>query len=306
MKSDYILLILYLSFSPIMAQNSMEVFEKYHNRLCNILINTSNSIDDYFVEGNQTSKRSKTYAELSSSIAIENRQNFEKDIRLRLRLSLPKIQKNLRLIFEDDNNNDTLYDRTTLNDEKLIDKSYYLRLEYLRFIKRRLNLALGAGLRVRQGNLVPYLNLRSRINLYKKDFIKSMLYNRFRFYSDREIENIFEFNTLYIVNDSLYLLFRNQFSYSNKNKFEEIYHDLSLVKELSSKKQLNLGIGLRSHSKNFKTYSKEYYHIHTLYKHTFYKHWLYYQIAPSLLWREENHFKTSYRLMVNFGIYFKK
>lgn len=294
-------------FSKVYAKSNMEVLEAYHAELCNILVNTSNSIDDYFIEDNLSNlKKNTTYAEFSTSVAIETEQAFEKDVRLRLRLKLPKIQKKLRIIFEDDNRNNSLYDRTTLNNEKLIDKSYYLRLEYLRLVKKKFNLALGVGLRVRQGNLVPYLNFRSRYDIFTDERFKSKFYNRFRYYSDGEIEDIFEFNNIYTFDNSVYAILENKLSYSNQDSYEIAYHDLSLIKQLSDKKQLSVGVGIRSDLVNFKHYDVEYYHIHTLYHHLFYKNWLYYQVAPSTLWRESNHFKISYRLMLNFGILFKK
>jgi len=298
--------ILFILFFKVHAQSSMEILEEYHDELCDILVNTSNSIDDYFIEDNSSSLRSRTHAKFSTSIAMEASQKFEKDIRLRLRLNLPKIQKNLRIIFEDDNNNNSFYDRTTLNNEKLRDKSYYLRLEYLKLVKKKFNLALGVGLRVRQGHLVPYLNLRSRYDVFKYKTFKSAFYNRLRYYSDGEIENILEFNNLYTFDSSVYAILQNQLSYSNKDSYEIAYHNLSLIKQLNDKKQLSVGMGIRSDLVNFKNYDVAYYHIHTLYHHVFYKKWLYYQVAPSVLWRESNDFSISYRLMLNFGVIFKK
>jgi len=299
------LLLLFFITTVIYADNNQSDIDEYHDNLCKILVSTSNSIDNYFIEAN-SSISSTTHAEFSSSMAMENSQSFEKSVRLRLRLSLPKIQKNLRLIFEDENNDNSLYDRTTLNEEKLIDKSYYLRLEYFKFIKKKFNLVAGAGLRIRHGNLVPYLNLHARFDLYEEKPIKSSFYNRFRFYSDGEIEDIFEFNTLYRFDRSAYAIFRNQLTFSNLDNVETLYHDISLVKELNEKKQLSVGGGIRSELKNFKDYNVEYCHLHTLYHHLFYKNWGYYQVAPSVLWRESNHFSISYRLMLNFGILFNK
>jgi len=299
----YILIIL---FSQLYAKSNMEILEEYHDELSTVLVNVSNSIDDYFIEDNSSSLKSKTYAKFSSSIAMEGNQKIEKDMRLRLRLNLPKIQKNLRIIFEDDNYDNSFYDRTTLNNEKLKDKSYYLRLEYLKLVKKKFNLGLGLGLRVRQGNLVPYLNFRSRYDVFKNETFKSLFRNRFRYYSDGEQEDVLEFNNLYIFDDSVYTILQNELSYSNKDSYELAYHDLSLIKKLSDKKQLSVGMGIRSGLVNFKDYNIEYYHIHTLYHYTFYKNWLYYEVSPSVLWRESNNFNISYRLMLNFGILFKK
>lgn len=288
------------------AKLELGVLDEYHDSLCDVLVNTSNSIDDYFIDDNSTKIRSKTYAKFSTSIAVEDNQKLEKDIRLRLRLNLPKVQRNLRLIFEDDNYNNEFYDRTTLNSEKLKDKSYYLRLDYFKFIKKKFNLSLGVGLRVRQGNLVPYLNFHSRYDIFENREFKSAFYNRLRYYSDGEIEDILEFNNRYIVDNSVYLILGNKLSYSDRDSYQIAYHDLSLIKELSDKKELGVGFGIRSSLVDFKNYSVEYYHIHTLYHHLFYKKWLYYQLAPSILWRESNNFNISYRMMINLGIIFKK
>lgn len=48
------------------------------------------------------------------------------------------------------------------------DKRYYLRLEYFNYVKDTFNLQLGGGVRFRDGNLVPYLNINSKYTLYEK------------------------------------------------------------------------------------------------------------------------------------------
>jgi len=239
-----------------------------------------------------------------NSFAIENHQKFEKDLRLRLRLSLPKIQKNLHLIFEDESNDNTLYDSTKLTNQHIDEKRYYLRLEYFYLVKKKLNMAFAGGVRIRHSHLVPYLNISSRYDLYDKGYLNSELYNRFRYYTDGEIEDSFEFNTKYKVNDSLNVFWKNQLSYSNKEEFQNIINDVSWIKILNDKKQLSVGIGVVSSLTNFKKINIDYVHIHGLFHHVFYKDWIYYQVAPSILWRESNEFKTSYRYMMNFGILF--
>ena len=298
------LLLLLLITSMYAKENSL-VWDEYHAGLCSALISTSNSIDNYFIEDN-SSDSSTTNAHFSTSFAMENHQKMEKDIRFRLRLNLPKIQKNLRLIFEDENNENTLYDGTTLTDTHLDNKRYYLGLEYFNFMRDKLNMVAGAGVRIRQRMLVPYFNLRSRYKAYHNEGLKSEFYNRFRFYSDGEIENVFEFDSVYHINPSFYATWRNQLRYDNQEPFESMTSDLSLIKVLKEKTQMSMGLGIINHLKNFKNLNVEYYHLHTLYHHVFYKNWIYYQVAPSLLWRESNDFEVSYRFMVNLGILFNK
>jgi hypothetical protein len=241
---------------------------------------------------------------LINSFAIESHQSLEKDIRLRLRLSLPKIQKNLRLVFEDETNDNTLYDSTKLTNERLEDKNYYLRLEYFKYIKKNLNMAVSGGLKISDGNFVPYLNLRSRYSLHDKEKLSSELYNRLRYYTDGEIDNAFEFNSEYAFSDTVNLYFRNQLSYSNKDDLQTVINDFSWIKTLNEKEQVGAGFGVVSKLKNFKNPSVDYTHFYTLFHHIFYKDWMYYQVAPSVLWRESNDFKISYRYMMNLGVIF--
>ena len=296
------ILLLFL-LSTLNAEEQNMLLDEYHDELCNILVDTSNSIDDYFVDSNST-ESSTTRAELINSFAIENNQNFEKDIRLRLRLSLPKIQKNLRLFFEDETQDNTLYDSTKLTDKHLNKKKYYLRLEYFKFVKNKLNTAVAAGVRIRHSHLVPYLNIRSHYDLYQQESINSELYNRFRYYIDGEISNAFEFNSKYTLEDRVDFFWRNQLSYSNQEEFQTIINDISGVKTINHKEQIGLGFGVVSQLKNFKNLNIDYAHIHGLFQHTVYRNWFYYQVVPSVLWRESNNFKISYRYMMNFGVIF--
>jgi hypothetical protein len=289
--------------TSLYAEDNITLLDEYHDDLCQILVETSNSIDGYFVDDNGT-ESSTTRAELINSFAIESHQGFEKDIRLRLRLSLPKIQKNLRLVFEDETNDNTLYDSTKLSNEHLEEKNYYLRLEYFKFIKKSLNMAFAGGVRVRNAHLVPYANIRSRYSLYDKEKLDSELYNRFRYYTDGEIEDAFEFNSKYSISSSLKVFFRNQLSYSNKDEFQTLINDLAWIKTLNDKEQVGAGFGIVGRVKNFKKSDTDYIHFHVLFHHIFYKDWIYYQVAPSILWRESNDFKTSYRYMMNFGLLF--
>jgi len=291
-------------FSLLSAQEDMSLLDKYHDGLCEILVNTSNSIDNFFIQDSNTSLSSRTHAELLTSLAKETYTDMEKDIRFRLRLDLPKIQKNLRLVFEDESSDDLLYDSTTLNNQKLKDKPYYLRLDYFSYIKNTFNTRIGGGIRFRSGHLVPYLNIHSKYELYNKNNHKSQLLNRFRYYSDGKIENNFQFNSLYTIYDDIYVTWDNDFYYSRDNAFETLSDDLSLVYLLSEKKQLNLGLGISSDVEKFQKLNVEYYYLHSSFYHLFYKDWVYYKLSPSILKRRINGFKPSYRFLVNVGIYF--
>ncbi|CAA6814438.1 MAG: Unknown protein [uncultured Sulfurovum sp.] len=302
------ILLLFLSFpffSFLQADTNTSIFDTYHDNLCKMLIDTSNSIDDYFIDGN-ISTSSNTYGEFSTSIAQESYLSFENDVRFRLRLNLPKIQKNLRLVFEDDSSDNLLYDGTQLNDQHLDTKEYFLRLEYLNYVKNTFNIRMGGGLKVRKRNLVPYLNVRARYEFYNEQKNKSELFNRFRYYSDGEIENNLELNSLYTISDDLYTLWTNTFYHTNRFPHETLASSITAVSIFTDKQHIRYGLGISSHVNKFQDLTVDYYYLHSAFHHLFYKDWAYYEISPSILQRKNNDFKTSYRLLVKFGIYFHK
>ncbi len=295
-----------ISFLSLLnAKDDISLFDEYHNRLCKVLVNTSNSIDDYFIEDDNNSLSSTTYAEFSTSFAKESYLDREKDVRFRLRVNLPKIQKKLRLVFEDENSDNLLYDGTALNNQDLQDKRYYLRLEYFTYLKETFHLQLGGGVRFRKRNLVPYLNINAKYELYNANKHRSQLLNRFRYYSDGEIENNFEFNSLYTFFDNFYLTFNNNLYHSTNNTFLTLFDDFSFVYFFNEKQQVNFGLGISSNLQRFEKSNVNYYYLHSSYRDIFYKDWVYYELSPSILKRSINDFKTSYRFLINFGIYFK-
>ncbi|MCK4440598.1 MAG: hypothetical protein KAU90_01240, partial [Sulfurovaceae bacterium] len=111
---NYLFYIIFL-LSILYSDFNSTILDQYHESLSNILVSSSDNIDNYFVEG--SSKGSKTTAQLKTSYAIENERKAEYALRLRLHLSLPKIQKYLRLIFEDTQSDDLLNDDTTLSNK---------------------------------------------------------------------------------------------------------------------------------------------------------------------------------------------
>ena len=298
---------LIILFFPIflLSNDNLNVFDYYHESLCSVLVNTSNSIDDYFIEDN-LSTSSTTYAEFSTLVAKESHSKLEKDIRFHLRLNLPKIQKNLRLYFEDESSDNLLYDGTALDNEQWKNKNYYLRLEFLKYVKDEFNVRVGAGVRFRESHLVPYYNIRSNYGLYSKNKLDVTLYNRFRHYSDGEIENNFEVNSLYtITDDTLFMTFRNGLYYSSDESEETLSSSLSFIRLFNEKQQMTLGVGAVSTLDSFQDYNLEYYYLQSTFHHLFYKDWLYYEVSPSILKRESNDFDISYRMLVKLGIYFK-
>ena len=299
-KKQIILIFVLSTF--LSAENNASFIDRYHDSLCEILIDTSNKIDNFLVDSNETTS-SKTHAELSTSVAKETYLSLEKDVRFRIKVDLPKVKKHLRLILEDEDSDDLLYDNTRLNDDALQEKQYHFRFEYFRFLGDKFNSKLGAGVRIRSNNLVPYVNHDTSYDFVKDKKMESTLANRFRFYTDGALEDTVEFNSLYNFDKTFYGMFRNAFRY-DESRTQVSFSTISFLKYFSDKKYINWGIGTTNKYENFKHREVDNFQLYSSWHHVFYKDWVYYEVAPSILKRESNDYKTSYRLLLNFGIYF--
>jgi hypothetical protein len=300
----YFYILIFLLVSVYGEFHSKEI-DRYHHQISHWLIESSNSIDDYFTDSNST-ETSSTFAELKTSFAAENTQDIDYGIRLKLRLDLPKIRKELRLIFEDADSDDQLYDGTILNnDYHLEEKEYYLRIDYLKLIRKKLHLRGGPGIRFRKSTLHPYINLKSKYYQQNTHYSKLIVSNRFRFYIDGDYENVFGTYRFFKLGESLYFTFTNTLRYRSWNHVQQIAHNLTFVHAFSGSEEREGRIGLSFvNDLDNRSIHSNYYQLHASYRDKFYRDWMYYEIAPAILRRRENRFHPTFRLMLNIGMRF--
>ncbi len=276
------------------------ILDIYHDKLSQILVESSNSVDDYFIETHSI-KKSKTQAELKTSFAVESNRESEYALRFRLRINLPKIQKKFRLFFEDEDSDNIFYDGTKLDNRyRVNNKSYFLRLDFFDYIFKKIDFTSGFGVKFRKFNLYPYVNLKVKYLFENRDFIAN---SRFRLYSDGKFENAVTLSKIEHLKKNIYILYRNFFKYKDRTNSTTIINSISMTKIISHKQELTTGVSFASRLDALKAYLS-YQQLYIAYREIFYKNWLYYEVSPSILWREENNFDSSYRCMFNLGMKF--
>ena len=294
-------LILSLFINLLFGDNDFFI-DEYRDKLSSILVNTMCSIDNFFVDSNE-SLHNDTHAEFSASIAQESHLKLEKDIRFKIRLRVPKIKKYLKLFLEDENSDDILYNKTRLEKDAIQDKNYYARLEFLKFDIKGFTTKFSGGVRIRSRNLVPYANHHINYKIHEDKRLKSNISNNFRLYTDGELEDYLDLTTLYIFNDSLTGIWRNALRY-DETPIETFYSDYSFLYKIDEKKQITMGVGMTDLVKNFGRSKIDNFNLHSSFFHTFHKNWIYYELSTYVLKRESNDYKNSYRVFLNFGIHF--
>ena len=150
--------------------------------------------------------------------------------------------------------------------------------------------------------MYPYFNLKARYILEDKNAVAS---NRFRLYSNGDFEDTLNLNKMQYFSSSVYLFYRNFFRYRSWTYNTSIVNSISATKILSNKKEFSLGVSLTSELEILKSYIR-YEQLYIAYRDLLYKNWVYYELSPSILWREENDYERSYRFMFNIGVKFKK
>jgi len=297
----YILVILISSL--LCADFNTTLLDIYHSEISKILIETSESVDDFFVDESNISTKNRTEAEIKTSFAIENGREPEYSLHLRLRLHLPKLQDRFRLVFEDEDSDNIFYDGSTLDNQyKLENKGYFLRLDYFNYVIKKIDFTAGVGLKFKDFNIYPYLNLKTK---YLFEDSNILLKNRFRFYSDGEYRDTITLSRVKNIADHTYILFRNFFRYRSDSVVRNMVNSISITKNLSKGREATAGFLLKEHFIIYKYYF-DYPQLFFGYRGLLYKNWLYYELTPSILWREENDYKRSFRFMFNIGMKFKK
>ena len=300
----YFFLYLITVFTFSYAEFNATLLDEYHDEVCFWLVDTSNDIDAYFIDSNE-SVSSTTYAELKFSSAVETSRASEHEVRLRLRLNLPKLQKKFRLIFEDEDSDDLSYDGTVLNDNYSIkNRNYFLRIEYLNYVRKKFHLTAGPGIRFRKSTLHPYLNFKTKYYVEEGEVYQSLFFDRLRFYINGDVENTFGFDRFHRYNKKTYTLFHNTIGYKSWEENKKIVNSFSLLYHLAKDRELAIGTSVINQWDN-RNINLDYVQLYSLYRDKLYKNWIYYELNPSLLWREENNYDMSARFMINIGMRFE-
>jgi len=295
-----------LPLSILYADLEMSDIDNYHDSFANWLVDASDAIDDYFIDSNTTT-HSRTYAEIKTSCAFEQSQKSEYAIRLKLHINLPKLQDKLRVVFEDATSDDELYDATNLNNnyKHLEEQSYSLRLEYFDYVIKRFRVTMGAGTRFKKTDLEPYFNIKLKYKIDDTKEHKEIFYNRFRYYTNTDIENTTLLKSLYRLEDNLFFIVRNSFRYRNWTSKNLFVNDASFNFILRKREQVSIGASLTNQQEKTNIYV-DYYQMYASYKNLLYKNWVYYELVYSILNRRENNYDNSYRFMFNIGVVFGK
>ncbi len=159
------------------------------------------------------------------------------------------------------------------------------------------------GIKINNTRLDPYLGITLRKQFYLNEWRLTLL-NRFKYFTYLHVDNRFEVNMGYFINQSTKLQLLNSYRYRDEDKTHELTNIIRVHKLISEKKNIYADLNVYRLKNIMQSFDISYYKVGFCYHKTFYKDWLYYEASPSLMFRVENEYKPSARIFLSLGIIF--
>ncbi len=281
-------------------------YDRYHHDITGFLHQYSEAIDRFLSDTNSSHRykesAKKTSLELSPFMVFEDNRDAEYRFKVRIALKLPQTSKKLQLSFEDFSNSDSVDDSGNIADLP-IQSNYLLGLEYFSYDRKLVNANMTTGLKINNAKLDPYIGLTLRKQLYVNTWHVTLL-NRLKYFLNLHVDNRFEINLGYFINGTTKLQLLNSYRYRDEAYTNELTHTLRIHKLISERKNIYTDISLYKLENYRKAFHIAYYKVGFHYHNTFYKRWLYYEAAPSLMFRVENNYKPTARIFLSLGLVF--
>lgn len=293
----YFLNILLLSLSL-----SANVLDIHYNSFTQWLSQKLKELDIFMSDSNETLAQ---HFSIRTSIdtVMETKQSPQFKFNIRANLDFPRTQKRLHLFIQDYKKRNTIDEVSGKNIEDSIDNtSFLLGLQYLTFA----NIRYKAGIRFHKITPDPFIGIGWENTHY---FHKHWLYygDELRYFLDRKIDNKLFANYQYKLSPIDLFSFENTYRYRQEpNEEHQIVHALKVYHSLGERSILIPRAEAYCFFSKNSSYRLGYIYLGFDYEDTFYRKWLFFRIAPAVLWRYENDFAPSYRLMFRFGITFEQ
>lgn len=295
-----------LSSSLNGKEESYLPFELYRDGATQWLFETTDALDLY-IAGSETPVDSNrnTYIDASFKTIAESNRQTRYYYGLSAYFDLPRIQKKINLVVEEFRADDSVDTGTNPSHSEAIGEGEYLvGIQYGSFFQRHLNINGGAGARFTSNGPRVYLNLTLSRQFNFTDSIALQLRNRFYYFNDGHSDNRFSITFSRILSESTLTEFFNGYRYQSDRHSREYTTRLLFYKILTVKNGLVYEAAYYSSGDDTHKVSHRYSYAGASFRHMIYKNWVYYEITPSVIWRDERDFKPSPQFSFKLGIIF--
>ncbi len=293
----FLSLVLFYSF--LQAQN---IIDTRYSDINQWIAQTLQKLDIFLSDSNESIKQHFTIRTSIDTI-LETKQDGQFKFNIKADLEFPRTQKKLHIFIQDYKRSDTIDETSGKNIQDSIDNTSFLfGLQYITFA----NLRYKAGIRFNKITPDPFIAVGWEHTLY---FHKHWLYfgDELRYFLDRKIDNKAFANYQYKLSPIDLFSFENSYRYRQEPDNEhQVVHALKIYHSLVERSLLTPHTEVYCFASKTSSYRLGYFYLGFDYSDTFYRKWIFYQISPAVLWRYENNFAPSYRIMFRVGVTFEQ
>ena len=293
--------------SLLYAEDTLSILDKYHATLSDWIVLKSDEIDKYLSKKNDNKILSKTVIGIEYTLGYDTKDGFSNNIDFSFGLDLPRFKNKLHLMAES-----LRYDLKNIKNSppKLFlkeneEKSYNVALEYNQINKNNMKFSFTGGVRFDKIFFEPYIGVIGRYKLKNIGNWDNTFQNKFLFYTSGEVDDIVSFENIYSFDEKSLVGIYNSIGFNSSTQYQSLGSEVSYFHQIDNNSYYKVGAQINGSLKNLTNPKIDRYKIYTQYKNNIAnRDWLYYKITPSIAWKRENSFKTSFNLKLTIGAKF--
>ncbi len=271
-----------------------------YKSILEFLRSSINSLDIFLSDSNVSIKQRFDISTWVDT-ALETKRDTEFKFNIRAHLELPRTRKRLHLFLQDFKTKNSIdYQNGRNLKDSINNNSYLFGLQYL--TKTGFHYKLG----IKFNTFDPFAGAAWE---YTHHFTSSWLYYGFnaKYYAKRHLDTLAFMNYQTKLSDRDILSFENSYRYEEDlHHLHQYLHALKIYHSATKDEIIVPHFEIYCDSDDTRSYKLNYYYAGVDYENTFYRKWLFYKLSPAVLWRMENDFDPSYRVMVSVGIRFEQ
>jgi hypothetical protein len=287
------------------SENNLTGADAFHDSMSRSLNATANWVDSFFGKPRATIEGESNSLRLKLSVFKETSQGLDFESDVKLRLVLPNLEDKLHLIISsnllDDQKNLNEFEPGDIRD--INERDLYLSLRYFIKAAERRNLSLRAGLKLH--SLTPIVFAGPRYSFIKKwdswdfRFIEDLTY-----FSDDGWESMTTVDFEKSIYEALFyrLSLRGWWQDIRNGYVYWTYTDLFQTVNEDKMFDYRLGVSFDTYPRNQMTQVLS----EVRYRQRFWKKWLFFEIAPQIIFRREEDYDPSPGITLSLEMFFGK
>lgn len=269
----------------------------------NMLVSLSTNLDNYLtLNPNSKDINKKSFAHLEFYTYKEEGKGIETKARIKVRLKLPKLQDKLRVVIGNEDNQKNNYNDYSSATTKADD--YNVGLEYKSSTKKLFKYKASLGLNIHSG-FDPYVKLRISKDFPFTELFQTKTKQEFKYSHDDKFESKTSLEFIKDLNNKFVLSNYNEYRYEEIDTLNTVYNAIKLNQQLTTKSYIGYIASVTFNDENSDNINTREYQTYVSYRY-FIRGWLYYDIVPKVLYKDEDNYEPKFALRLNLGMFIGK